>query len=186
MAAIETTFPGSSVQTNTSGLPIPSGGDFNNVLAELLKQKLLRVQAPPPQEVAPSVMRRAAPVRHIETRDAPPMKSALDRARERAELLKLKAAENGPRLHYTGASYGAPQMAGVLTTDPQSMNAYERGFYTPEASSYQPDYNAQQRQQGMVLENQREQQDNDRMALEEQAAARRDAQLQALYYGIRR
>lgn len=185
MAAIETTFPGNSVQTNTQGIPIPSGGDFSSVLAELLKQKLLRqrqpevdqaprrvvVQAPP--EIAPSVVR-------------PPVKSPLERAQEHAEIVKLKAAERGPKLHYTGASYGAPWMAGVLTDDPQSMNAFERQMYLPQSSTVQPDYHEQQRQSGVQLGQQGEQLRNDRMALEEQAAARRDAQLQALYYGIRR
>lgn len=67
---------------------------------------------------------------------APP-KSTLERAQERAQLLKLKAAENGPRLHYTGASYGAPWMAGILTDDPQGMNAYERQFYLPQDSRFE-------------------------------------------------
>ena len=50
----------------------------------------------------------------------------------------------------------------------------------------QPDYHEQQNLGKLQLEKQAQQMDIDRKALEEQAAARRDAQLQALYYGIRR
>lgn len=153
MAAIETTYGNGGVQTNTEGLPLSAGGDLNSVLAELVRRKLQR----PAVQVDPEPQRMGMPMRpQVDTgiRNSPlaPQKSELERARERAELLKLKAAEQGAPMRYSGPSMGNPAMAGQLQLDDQHMNAYQRQMYlpqnagTPERQQRTVDEEAQQRE----------------------------------------
>lgn len=180
MAAIETTFPGNSVQTNTQGIPIPSGGDFSSVLAELLKQKLLR-QRQPEVDQAPRRVVVQAPPEIAPSATRPPVKSALERAQEHAAIVQLKD-ERAPWRY----SYGSPNAPSHPVIPEEFLSAHQRRLFLPDQSTMQPDYHEQQNLGKMQLEKQAQQMDIDRKALEEQAAARRDAQLQALYYGIRR
>lgn len=80
----------------------------------------------------------AEPVRDAVVRSSPmaPVRSDLDRARERAEILKAQALTRGPNLRYT---YGNPSAPSHLEMDTDHMSALERALFLPQASSFVPD-----------------------------------------------
>lgn len=130
MAAIETTYGNGGVQTNTQGLPLTSGGDLNSVLAELVRRRLQAQQAAPMEQPRMMAVRQET-VHHEAPMMAPP-KSALQRAQERDAIIRMREAQQGPPLRYSGSGFNLPQR---LEMDDQHMSAYQRGMYLPQAAA---------------------------------------------------
>ena len=165
MAAIETTYGNGGVQTNTQGIPLTSGGDLNSVLAELVRR---RMQVQQPEYVAQRPM--AAPQRMNVTPEIPSVagptpKSALQRAQERDAIIKMREAQQGPPLRYSGSGFNLPQR---LEMDDQHMSAYQRQMYLPEKSVFQPE--------GADTSGDRFDKDQEMKVLEAQLAALKDGQ----------
>lgn len=130
MAAIETTYGNGGVQTNTQGLPLTSGGDLNSVLAELVRRRM-QVQQPDYGAQRPMAAQRMNVTPEHPSVAAPPVKSALQRAQERDAIIKMKEAQQGPPLRYSGSGFNLPQR---LEMDDQHMSAYQREMYLPKSA----------------------------------------------------
>jgi hypothetical protein len=131
MPTIQTTYPQGGVSTSSEGQQLTRGNDLSGVLAEVLRRRLAMQQ----QEQQGPLLGRAPVQRAMEpvhqATPAPPVKSPLERAQEHARLVQLKAAEQGPLMHYSGSGFNLPQR---LEMDDQHMNAYQRQLYLPQAS----------------------------------------------------
>jgi hypothetical protein len=130
MPTIQTTYPQGGVSTSSEGQQLTQGNDLSGVLAEVLRRRLaMQQQAQQGPLLGRAPVQQQAPVQPAMPRPEP--KSELERAQERAQLLKLKAAEQGPLMHYSGSGFNLPQR---LEMDDQHMNAYQRQLYLPQAS----------------------------------------------------
>lgn len=127
---------------------------------------------------AAAAPRRDAPMPAVQERRMP---SQLERAQERAQILKLQAAERGPRLMYSGSGFNLPQR---LEMDDQHMNAYEREMYLPQGSSMLAGGLSDEQQLAPL----RTREEEARLAYEAraaEAAAARDAAIARARYGYR-
>lgn len=163
MAAIETTYGNGGVQTNTQGIPLTSGGDLNSVLAELVRRRL-QTQPMAVMEQPRMMAAQREPMR-VASVAAPAPKSALQRAQERDAIIRLREAEQGPPLRYSGSGFNLPQR---LEMDDQHMSAYQREAYLPK--------NAVSPERAPKTAEEEEKAAKDLMVLQAQLAALKDGQ----------